>query len=320
MSKKIVTVVGSTGSQGGSIVRALLQDTAYTVRAVTRNPKSAAAQELANLGASVVQADVNDYDSLVRAFSGSHIVFGVTNFYERFGSIGAEEAIEIEVQQGINLANAAAATTSLEHYIWSTLPNTRKISNGKNVVPHFDGKNTVDDYIKSNASLLQKTTFLWVAFYATNILFPVFQPFNVPTASSDKFIQLQATPESVSIKSIGDAKANVGPFVKAIIEKRELTLPGKFVLADVEDLTAGEFLAHWAEAQKKEARYIRVDRETFCETWPMWGEVMNKMMTYFEEAEDKSWSGEEGILTKRELGVTGLVSTADAFSKLSGHN
>ncbi|VUC25218.1 unnamed protein product [Clonostachys rosea] len=317
MSKKIVTVVGSTGSQGGSIARTLLQDGAYTVRAVTRNPQSAAAQELANLGASVVQADADDYDSLVRAFSGSHIIFGVTNFYEKFGTISASEAAENEIQQGINLANAAAATASLEHYIWSTLPNTRKISNGKNVVPHFDGKRPIDDHIKSNASLLQKTTFLWVAFYATNIFFPVFRPFNVPTAGPDMFIQLGATPKSVSIKSIGDAKANVGPFFKAIIEKRELTLPGKFVLADVEDLTAGELLSRWAESQNKVATYIQVKKEVFCETWPMWGDIMSKMMVYFEEAKDKSWTGEEGFLTKEELGVTGLVTTAEAFAKLN---
>jgi hypothetical protein len=317
MPKKIVTVVGATGVQGGSIVNALLQDDAYSVRAVTRNPQSIAAKALANSGASVVQADVDNYKSLVQAFAGSHVVYGVTNFYENFGNIGTEEATEIEIQQGINLAKAAAATESLQHYIWSTLPNTRKISNGKHAVPHFNAKNVIDDYIKSNSALFQKTTFLWVAFYATNILFPVFKPFPVSTAGPGKFIQLQSTPETVSIKTIGDAKANIGIFAKRIIEKPELTLPGKFVLADVEDLTAGEFLSTWAKAQRKEARYVQVNRNTFYETWPMWGEVMDKMMTYWEEIKEHSWTGEEGILTKEDLGISGLVKTADAFAQLN---
>ncbi|KAH8894440.1 NAD(P)-binding protein [Thozetella sp. PMI_491] len=317
MAKKTVTVVGATGVQGGSLITALLQDDKYSVRAVTRNPQSAAALALGKLGVSVVQADVDDYDSLVYAFAGSHVIFGVTNFYEKFGSITAEEAINIEVQQGINLAKAAAATESLEHYIWSTLPNTRKISNGKHAVPHFSGKNVIDDYIKSHSALFQKTTFFWVTFYATNILFPVFMPFPVSTAGPGKFIQLQSTPDSVVIKTIGDAKANVGVFAKSIIEKPELTLPGKYVLADVEDLTAGEFLSSWAKAQKKEAKYIQVPKSTFFETWPMWGEVMDKMMTFWEEAKAQSWTAEEGILTKEDLGVTGLVNTSEAFAQMN---
>lgn len=51
---KLVSVIGATGIQGGSVVRALLGDDAYTVRAITRNSKSAAAISLRDLGAEVV--------------------------------------------------------------------------------------------------------------------------------------------------------------------------------------------------------------------------------------------------------------------------
>ena len=88
--------------------------------------------------------------------------------------------MEVEIKQGINLANAAVATSTLQHYVWSTLPNGMRISDGKYLIPHFDAKNKIDDYIKINPSLLAKTTFLWVTFYASNYLFPVFTPnFNV---------------------------------------------------------------------------------------------------------------------------------------------
>ena len=317
MLKKIVTIVGSTGTQGGSFVRALLPDAKYSVRALTRDPSSTSAQALRSAGATVVQADLNDYDSLCKAFAGSHVIFGVTNFYENFGEINAEEASKIEVEQGINLAKAAAATGTLEHYIWSTLPNSRKISNGKHVVPHFSAKNIIDDYIKSDTDLVQKTTFLWVTFYASNILFHVFNPFSVSTSAPGKFIQLQATPPTVTIKSIGDAKANTGVFMKKIIEKPQLTLPGKYVLADVEDLTAGQFLQEWAKAQNKDAKFIQVPKETFCDLWPFWGEVMNKMMAFWEDAQEQSWTGEEGILTKEDLGISGLVKTVDAFAQMN---
>jgi len=84
--------------------------------------------------------------------------------------------MKVEVTQGKNLANAAARTATLQHYIWSTLPNGKKISNGKYVVPHFEAKNAINDYIKSNSTLLPKTTFMWVTFYAQNYLFPMFTP------------------------------------------------------------------------------------------------------------------------------------------------
>lgn len=85
--------------------------------------------------------------------------------------------MRVEQTQGINLAKAAAATTTLKHYIWSTLPNGSKISGGKYVIPHFEAKNRIDEYIKSDAQLLAKTTFLWVTLYATNYgIFPVFIP------------------------------------------------------------------------------------------------------------------------------------------------
>lgn len=82
----------------------------------------------------------------------------------------------VEVQQGKNLANAAAKTSTLKHFIWSTLPNGTKISKGKYLVPHFDAKNKIDEYIKSISDLYAKTTFLWITFYAQNYSFPMFTP------------------------------------------------------------------------------------------------------------------------------------------------
>lgn len=46
--------------------------------------------------------------------------------------------MEIESCQALNLAKAAAATPTLEHYIWSTLPDAKTQSSGKFLVPHFE--------------------------------------------------------------------------------------------------------------------------------------------------------------------------------------
>jgi len=61
-SKRIVTVVGATGNQGGSVVDHLLADGTgdYIVRAVTRNCDTEAARDLVARGVQVVQSDLND--------------------------------------------------------------------------------------------------------------------------------------------------------------------------------------------------------------------------------------------------------------------
>ena len=107
---------------------------------------------------------------------GATLIFAVTDFFEPFASKGPEEAIKVESAQGINLAKAASATPTLKHYIWSTLPNGKKISGGKYIIPHFEAKNQIDDYIKSDPVLLPKTTFIWVTFFASNLFFPMFTP------------------------------------------------------------------------------------------------------------------------------------------------
>lgn len=65
---KLLTVVGGTGTQGQSLVNAALKDGSYKIRVLTRNPSSDKAKALTSNGIEVVKADVNDAESLVKAF------------------------------------------------------------------------------------------------------------------------------------------------------------------------------------------------------------------------------------------------------------
>ena len=78
--KKIIAVVGATGAQGGGLVRAILADKQgpFRVRALTRDVNSENAKALAKAGAEVVAADIDDPESLKRAFAGAHGAFLVT--------------------------------------------------------------------------------------------------------------------------------------------------------------------------------------------------------------------------------------------------
>src|SRR5689334_6266550 len=82
--KKIIAVVGATGAQGGGLARAILDDkfSQFAVRALTRNPNSDKAKALADAGAEVVTADVDDAKSLRKAFEGAHGAFCVTFFWD----------------------------------------------------------------------------------------------------------------------------------------------------------------------------------------------------------------------------------------------
>src|ERR1700716_14331 len=171
IAKKIIAVVGATGAQGGGLVRAILNDKtgSFTARAITRKVDSDKAKALADAGAEVVAADLDDVKSLKQAFEGAHGAFCVTNFWEHFKA-------EKEVSQARNMAQAAK-DAGVKHVIWSTLEDTREsiplsddrmpTLGGKYKVPHFDGKG------EANAIFTQlgvPTTFLVTSFYWENFI------------------------------------------------------------------------------------------------------------------------------------------------------
>src|SRR5688572_11251971 len=119
-SKKIITVLGATGAQGGGLVSAILQDSNsdFAVRAVTRNPKSDKAKELTALGAQVIAADIDDKESMKRALEGAYGAYFVTFYWAHFSP-------EKEYAETKSMAEAAK-DAGLKHVIWSTLEDTRK--------------------------------------------------------------------------------------------------------------------------------------------------------------------------------------------------
>lgn len=157
--KKLILVFGATGAQGGSVVDFLLKDGKYKVRGVTRNVNSEKAKALAAKGVEVVTGDVGDSDptNLKKAFKDVYGVFAVTNFWDP-SSMGKE------VEQGTRLADLAKEA-GVKHYVWSTLPNVQKISNGKYHVPHFTDKAVVDEHIEK---IGLNYTFVAAAFYYQN--------------------------------------------------------------------------------------------------------------------------------------------------------
>ncbi len=154
--QKVIAVVGATGSQGGGLVRAILADPdrQFAARALTRNPQSSKAQELAAAGADVVQADLDDEASVRRAFDGVHGAYVMTNYFvERTPEQETTRTrAQMELEQAETAARAAG-DAGVEHLIWSTLEDTRAFFDdsdrvptleGRYKVPHFDAKAEAD--------------------------------------------------------------------------------------------------------------------------------------------------------------------------------
>ena len=62
MTPPVIAVLGATGMQGGGVVAALQKQGKFGVRAITRNAQKAKA--LADQGVEVVEADMNNKESL----------------------------------------------------------------------------------------------------------------------------------------------------------------------------------------------------------------------------------------------------------------
>jgi uncharacterized protein YbjT (DUF2867 family) len=166
---KIIAVVGATGVQGGGLARAILADpgSGFSVRAITRDPNKDNAKALAAKGAEVVSANLDDVESLKKAFAGAHGVFGVTNFWEHFSA-------EKEKAQAKNIAEAAKAA-GVKHVIWSTLEDTRQFMSAddkrmpilqeKYRVPHFDAKAEANAFFSGVPSTMLNTSFYWDNLY-----------------------------------------------------------------------------------------------------------------------------------------------------------
>ncbi|KAF7360735.1 NmrA domain-containing protein [Mycena venus] len=118
-------------------------------RAVTRKVDSDASKALAAKGVEVVAADLFDKESLKKAVRGSEAVFGVTNFWDP-SVFPADETGKGEITQGKNLVDAAKEV-GVKFFIWSSLPNVAKESNGlyKHVY-HYDNKAAIDEYLKAS--------------------------------------------------------------------------------------------------------------------------------------------------------------------------
>jgi uncharacterized protein YbjT (DUF2867 family) len=124
----------------------------WKLRALTRNPNSYAAKQLAGQGVELAQGDLDDPGSLERAARGVYGTYSVQDFW----TVGARR----EVQQGKNLAEVAKKV-GVEHFVYSSAGGAERNSG----IRHFETKWEVEKHIRSLK--LPATVFRPAAFMET---------------------------------------------------------------------------------------------------------------------------------------------------------
>ena len=279
---KTIAVMGATGSQGGSVIRAFhsLPDSNFKIRAITRNPESEKAKAIESMVDEVVKADGDNKDSMVAAFKGCHGVFVVSNFWE-----GMDVRHEMRTLRTIKDALKLA---KVKHVVLSTLPDTRNFVNEAEnkdswtvldkelgmYTPHFDGKGEAElEYV---AEL--PTTLMYTTFYMENFI----------TFGMGPSRQADTDPYSITFP-MGDAKLamvtveDIGKCACAIFQDQSLI--GKPVGVHSEALTCKEIAEVFTKVCGQPVQYNAVPTDVYAKFGFPGADDLANMFRFFAESE-----------------------------------
>ncbi|MEU7588282.1 NmrA/HSCARG family protein [Micromonospora sp. NPDC049230] len=290
--KKVISVVGATGTQGGAVALALLADDEFEVRALTRDPSSAKARALADLGAELVEADLYDVDSLRKAFDGAYGAYHVTPYWNH---LSADKELE-EVE---NLISASTAG-GLKHVVWSTLEDTRDVIPLHDdrmptldeiyKVPCFDVKGAVADRLYEKSGL--PTTYLRVSFYWDNLLGDL-----KPRRDADGVLAVHLPFGETPIAGI--ASEDIGQAARSIFRQPEETL-GALIGVAGEQLTGDQIAAAFSQVLGEKVVYRPVPHDMF-RAYGFPGAVeLGNMFQYYTEFPD-SYLGNRDVERTHQL-------------------
>jgi uncharacterized protein YbjT (DUF2867 family) len=292
--KKIIAIMGATGMQGGGLARAILRDkkSKFAVRAITRDVNSEKAKELARLGAELATADIDDPESLKRAFSGAYGAYCVTFYW-------AHMSPEKELEEARSMAEAAKAA-GLKHVVWSTLDDTRRyipLSDtrmptlmGKYKVPHYDAKGEANRFFRD---LRLPVTFLLTSFYWDNFIHFGMGPKPGPDG------KLAITFPLGDKKLPGIAAEDIGRCAYGIFKKGRKYI-GKTVGIAGGFLTGAQMAASFTKALGQEVRYNEVSPEAYRSFGYPGAEEMGNMFQFKRDFE-KEYCGARSIKVARSL-------------------
>ncbi|KAA0098649.1 NmrA/HSCARG family protein [Mycolicibacterium sp. P1-18] len=309
-NEKLIAVVGATGSQGGGLVRAILDDPnrEFRVRALTRSADSEKARDLADAGAEVVEADLDDGPSMRRAFDGADGAFVVTNYWAQ--RTPEEEAARtraaMELAQA-DIAALAAKQAGVSHVIWSTLEDTREFFGADGGVPDVDGAYKVPHFdAKGEADAVFREYDVPTTFLRTTFFFEGFAGGLGPVRGDDGTLVLTLPMADQPMSSI--AVADIGRTALGIF-RRGPELVGATIAIAGDHLTGEQYAAALGDALGEEVSYRPLGWDDFrAQGFPGAVEMGNMFQYYAQNSarfvDDRDLSGvralNPGLLSFRE--------------------
>ncbi|KAF1353120.1 hypothetical protein BDV97DRAFT_395986 [Delphinella strobiligena] len=334
-ARKIFVIIGITGNQGGSVARTFLNDpemlSVYRLRGISRDFHSSQSQKLAAQGVEMVNADLHDPSSLLKAFCGAHVIFSVTDFWTPYldksnqaraleeGKHIGRLSYELEYDQGRNIADAASKAPELERLVVSMLCSTRRRSHGLyDKIWHFDSKADMITYIKTTyPDLARKMSELnmGVFFQAWRFVPQVVAPHKT---DGDEYVLYMPSNPDTPVPFV-DPTNDTGPFVRALLALS----PGIQLYGETALISWTTWLSLWGKILGKKTRFEQVSVEfsekELSRTFPQgFGTEIAEM---FEFSGIYGYDGgDSSCKRKEELGIEiqGLSSIEDFIQSEDG--
>jgi uncharacterized protein YbjT (DUF2867 family) len=231
MSTKTVLVAGATGRLGGLVDVLLARG--HSVRAMTRDPGSAAGSALGARGAMPVYGDFEDPAAIARAAVGTDTLFA-TGTAHRAGPEG-------ELRHGRNVVDAAVAA-GVPHLVYSSGDGAAPDS----PLPLFQAKFAIEEHIRASGL---RRTILAPVYLMENL----FNPWNLPALRAGTL----PSPIPVGRPLQQAAIADVVAFAALAIE-RPAEVDGERIAIASDELSAREAAARVSAAIGRELEAERL--------------------------------------------------------------
>ena len=244
--KSLILVIGGTGTQGGNVARELLKH-GHRVRVLSRNPESAAAAQIAQLGAEVVQGNLGDAASLAAAMQGVTAIFSVPLLDLHDPTV--------ETSNAANLVSAAQSA-GVQQVIHTSVIGSNQFPrwDKSSILSHnWENKYKVEEYIRHGG--FQYWTILHPSWFMENLAQPL-AAFMAPELKHGKLFGV-LYPDTPLKLSCGE---DIARFARAGFED-----PEKFHAKDIniagDELSSVEMAALITEVSGKKVVYEEVTKE-----------------------------------------------------------
>ncbi|EGD93143.1 putative Nitrogen metabolic regulation protein [Trichophyton interdigitale] len=238
---RTIAVVNATGRQAASLVR-VASAVGYAVRAQVHSLEGVIPRELASLpGVSLLHGPLLDNAALM-----SSLFQGATHaFINTTSQAGDEVAI------GRALADAAKRAGTVQHYVYSSMPDHSVYNPSWISLPLWSCKFAVENYIRQ---LGLPATFVYAGIYHNNFTSLPYPLFCMELLPDGGFEWRSPFPPDIPLPWL-DAEHDVGPTVLQLFKDGPKRWNGDRIALAFETLTPRQVCAAFSRALQRPCRY-----------------------------------------------------------------